>query len=49
MPLAIALVWPFGGWMAFQVFVILLQSLYGPAFFLPARVSLHILFLCVMY
>ena len=26
--------------MAFQVFVILLQNLYGPAFFLPARASL---------
>ena len=36
---AVAWVWPFGGWMAFQVFVILLQNLYGPGFFLPARAS----------
>jgi len=38
-PVAVAWVWSFGGWMTFQVFVIVLQSLYGPAFFLPARAS----------
>ncbi|KAF9644702.1 hypothetical protein BDM02DRAFT_3190363 [Thelephora ganbajun] len=30
-------IWAFGGWIVFQVFVIQLQDLYGPAFFLPAR------------
>lgn len=40
---AAAWIWTFAGWIAFQVFVILLQDLYGPAFFLPARASpLHI-------
>ena len=30
--------------MAFQVFVVLLQNLYGPAFFLPTRASPPMLF-----
>lgn len=35
----IAWIWSFGSWIVFQVFFIQLQDLYGPAFFLPARVS----------
>lgn len=36
---AVAWIWTFGEWVALQVLFIQLQDFYGPAFFLPTRVS----------